>query len=492
MKKRILLMFFIFAVLFMISCGENKTKKDVKPQNTGENASVEEVDENIADVKILPELPEINYNNYVFNIIVSGNMGTNYINDFHAEEETGDAIPDAVYRRNITVEDNFGVRINALPIPGNDAGQNAFKKSVLAQDHAYDAAMLGGYGASSLAMQGTLMDLNAVPWLDFTKPWWDQKAVKDLTIREKLFYMTGDFDTAANMDWTYCILFNKQIAQNYAVENLYELVKAGKWTVDKFAEYAQLVSVDLNGDGKMNRDDLYGTLVWDDSMMGIINAAGEKCAIVNSAGELELTLYTERALRIFEKYTKVVFDKNIAFGYQRVGEFGEEMFANNQALFSVKTLFVVTETRAMETDFGILPYFKLDETQSEYYNTVSSFFSRFLCVPMNQSGDELERTGIIMEAIAAESKYTVRPAYYERSLKGKYARDEDSEEMLDIIFNTRTYDLGWFYAIGGYNEGIMNLYRKYNNDFTSMYDKAINSANKKIDQINEKFAEILN
>ena len=423
-------------------------------------------------------------------------MGTEPINDFHAEEDTGDAIPDAVYRRNITVEDHFGVKINAIPKPGNDAGGNALKKSILAQDYAYDAAMLGGYSASNIAsniaMQGMLMDLNAVPWLDFEKPWWDQKAVKDLTIKNRLFYMTGDFDTAANMDWTYCILFNKQLAQDYAVENLYNLVKEGKWTIDKFAEYTSLVSTDLNGDGKMDRRDLYGALIWDDSLMGIVNAAGEKCAVVNPAGELELALYTERTLIMFAKYMEVVLNKNIAFGYQRVGEFGEEMFANNQALFNVKTLFVVTETRAMETDFGILPYFKLDETQKEYYNTVSSFFSRFVCIPTNQSGDALERTGVILEAIAAESKYTVRPAYYERSLKGKYARDEDSEEMLDIIFDTRTYDLGWYYAIGNYNEEIMNLFRKSKNDFTSMYDKNLKAAEKKINTINDNFAELLN
>ena len=81
----------------------------------------------------------------------------------------------------------------------------------------------------------------------------------------------------------------------------------------------------------------------------------------------------------------------------------------------------------------------------------------FLCVPMTTS--DPERTGIVLEAMAAESMYTVTPAYYDVALKGKYARDEESLDMLDIILESRCYDLGWFYAIGGYNEEVKNLLR---------------------------------
>ena len=54
-------------------------------------------------------------------------------------------------------------------------------------------------------------------------------------------------------------------------------------------------------------------------------------------------------------------------------------------------------------------------------------------MPTNAS--DPERTEIILEALSAESRYTVQPAYYDISLKGKYIRDEECADMLDIKTN---------------------------------------------------------
>ena len=50
--------------------------------------------------------------------------------------------------------------------------------------------------------------------------------------------------------------------------------------------------------------------------------------------------------------------------------------------------------------------------------------------------------GAVIEAMSCESYNCVIPAYYEVSLKNKHARDEESADMLDIIFANRVMDLG--------------------------------------------------
>ena len=131
-------------------------------------------------------------------------------------------------------------------------------------------------------------------------------------------------------------------------------------------------------------------------------------------------------------------------------------------------------------------YFKYEETQQDYFTTIGSWHSVFLGVPAGPQ--DLERTGIITEVLASES-YDLTEAYYDKTLKGKTTRDEESSAMLDIIFANRVYDLGWYFQFGGYNEGVMNQFRQYKNDFASAYKTSEKAANKVIQKTNDAFIE---
>ena len=57
------------------------------------------------------------------------------------------------------------------------------------------------------------------------------------------------------------------------------------------------------------------------------------------------------------------------------------------------------------------------------------------------NGQDLEFISIMLEAMAAESYRIVMPAYYDVVLTTKLTRDNDSEAMIDIIKNSRSYPL---------------------------------------------------
>jgi hypothetical protein len=467
---------------------------DKSNQTTDTNADTSDVASTTAeDTEILPDLPDVTYDGAEFSILISSNDEAGVVkNDFAATEMNGEVINDARFTRNSTIEDKYDIDIVDYPTAAgaNGAGIAAIKKSVTAADYAYDAAMMAGYDTCALASNDFLVDLKTLGYIDLNKPWWDQKANADLTIKGKMFYTTGDISTADN-DATYAILFNKQLVTDYKLPDYYSLVKDGTWTIDKFCESVVQVHSDLDGNGEYDTNDLFGALLWDDTMMGIVNATGDKCCTVNSDGQIELTLNTERVVTMIQKYFSVAFDKSVCLTYQRKnwdGVAAVNMFSNNQALFFMRLLLDVASMRNMEADFGILPYPKYDDTQTEYYNTVGSWHSVFMCVPKVQ--ENAERTGVLLEALAAESMKTLTPAYYDISLKGKYTRDNESSDMLDIILATRTFDLGWYYQVGTYNEAVMNLLRNFKSDFSSMYAKLEKNANKQVDKLNTAFAEI--
>ena len=97
----------------------------------------------------------------------------------------------------------------------------------------------------------------------------------------------------------------------------------------------------------------------------------------------------------------------------------------------------------MDHNFGIVPFPKFNEAQPDYVAYVGALCA-VLAVPTTNSN--LDRTGVILENICAESYLTVRPAYYDIVLHGKTIRDDESKEMLDLIFSKRTYEVGAIYS----------------------------------------------
>ena len=64
------------------------------------------------------------------------------------------------------------------------------------------------------------------------------------------------------------------------------------------------------------------------------------------------------------------------------------------------------------------------------------------------------------------------PAYYEIALKRKTSRDEESSAMLDLIFSTRSYDLGDTWWCNELRDGIFKpMFRDNDRDLTSAMQK---------------------
>ena len=67
------------------------------------------------------------------------------------------------------------------------------------------------------------------------------------------------------------------------------------------------------------------------------------------------------------------------------------------------------------------------------------------------------------------SREITTPAYYEVTLKTKYARDEESQTMLDIIYETRSCDLGNLFNIGSLVSDLTSMiFEKRQNNFVSL------------------------
>ena len=100
---------------------------------------------------------------------------------------------------------------------------------------------------------GLLLDLNTVSSIDFENQWWDQTSNDNLEVDGKQFYAVSDY-VIPDM---YVVLFNKGMIDANNLENPYDLVHEGTWTIDKMLELSSAVLLD-NGDDIWDVNDTYG------------------------------------------------------------------------------------------------------------------------------------------------------------------------------------------------------------------------------------------
>ena len=206
-----------------------------------------------------------------------GASGNYARNDFAAEGMDGTAVEQAIYRRNQVMKETWGVDIKNEDITrfgsagGTGDGYTKIYTDYMAGDANYDAAMIGTYDVATLAYSGYIHDLCDIPHIDLTKSWWDQKANKDLSIRGRMFYTTGDISVVDNMV-THALLFNKDMIESYGLDNPYDLVADDNWNLETFGALVKQVGQDLDNNGVYDENDLYGLLTWNDPMTAILAA----------------------------------------------------------------------------------------------------------------------------------------------------------------------------------------------------------------------------
>jgi hypothetical protein len=427
------------------------------------------------EAELQPDLPDIKFNGEDFVFIVRGPSYNEWKSqDIYVEAQNGEPINDAVYTRNIYLEETYNIKIKEFP--AKEVGNEA-KKSIAAGSNDYQVVMANTQETSTIASQNYLYNLYDIPNIDLTKVWWDQRSVSQLSIGNKLYFCTGDLSIMVN-DATWILMFNKKLIDDYSLESPYTLVSYNKWTIDKMVEMGRVVSSDLNGDGVWKWDkDQYGFVTHESSCEGFFFGSG--CNVISKdADDMPyLNMSNDRVISVIEKATPMISDKTLVVNgsVQALNPVTQmqPVFQSGRSLFYGEVMQCIIRLRAMEIDFGVLPFPKLDE-QQETYNHFVNLTGAMVSVPL--TNPDTDKTGIILEAMAAKSKYTLQKAYYDICLQGKFMRDEESSAMLDIILKTRNYDIGYIYNWGNLFTAFRTCITKGDTDFASKYTKSESAA----------------
>ncbi len=489
-------------LLLTVILGTNACGKKTEQQETGPvqiSTDSQPVTETVAAKK--DDLPEtLDFGNAEVTIHSRGDDSA--MREIYAEAETADLVNDAVYRRNRMVEERLGVQLHVFQANGwerYDQSMTQLSGAIQAGDSAFD--IVAGWSARipSMSLTGCFLNLKEVPYLDLSHDYWNQSAVNGLAVNDKLYFASGDI--ALTM-WSsaYATFFNKKLAEQYDVENLYQAVLDGTWTFDKLYGYSKEVYRDINGDGKADEEDLYGAVFkyGTNETVSFMYAADIDMLKQDSDGYYLLNTDNRRLLELAEKTYRMYFENSGAFSF-KVGDskYGagyeqtSKMFIDDRALFMVEYLDVIRDygLNDMETAFGILPLPKLDENQSDYGTYIQNAVSIW-CVPI--SCKDAAMSGAVMEALASESFDTVINTYWETVLKIKYSRDDESAKMLDIIRDSASFSFQMIYneSIGAPMNFLCTLVGTKNPNAASVYEKNAGKYEKALEKVMNAFQKI--
>ena len=238
----------LFVLLNITACSESDQNTADELQNSSqlsadltEPASAEETEDDNSRLAEKDNLPEADFGGRIFTVISSTDSSAHkYI---AVEELTGEGVNDAAFARNTTVEDRFNTKIALLPTASYTDCSNAITKSVTAGDaDAFDLVQYHVVENSGVAMKGFYLNWYEVPHIDFNRSWWSRSNIDDLTINDHCFLAMGDF-AISTIGGTYCMYYDKQEAQNYKIEDLYQIVREGRLTLDYLKTLAGQISL---------------------------------------------------------------------------------------------------------------------------------------------------------------------------------------------------------------------------------------------------------
>lgn len=367
------------------------------------------------------------------------------------EEDSTSLVNEKIFARNNRVQERYHIALDHHPVAGNWTSRETFinhvEQSVAAGDDAYQlVAVYTAYGAL-MTVSEQFYDLREFEdSMQLDAPWWSSSFNENCTVNGKLYFTTGDLSLTM-WEGMHAAFFNKELAQDYGIDQLYQLVYDDEWTLEAMLELTAGLYED-DGDDIVNFQDVFG-YIGQHSSRPYITACALPICERDENGVYRMVFMDEdhidKVTTVYDALYDLLYENDTAFDRALLpsGRKESEIFTEGRALFLLGGLNNATAMRAAEMDFGILPYPKYDEGQEKYLSSTDDGLSSF-AIPL--SAYDPNMCVYILDALSAESKTSVIPAYYEVVLQGRVAQDKESKEMLDIIREDLYFDFGYVYS----------------------------------------------
>ena len=384
-----------------------------------------------------------------FSRIYNGPWGS----DLTVEDINGTVLNDAIYKRNSTICEKYGITIEEQE-SGNITFRDQVANRISSGDTSYQVLYMGLADAAFASQSGYLLDLTEMENINLEGQWWTQSSNAAWSIGGRQYIATGAITTTDDRAIR-TMFFNKDMIEELQLETIYNLVDRNEWVYEKFFEYVEAAKRD-DGDGVPTLNDVYGASAQVTFGFMMTMGSGEML-VQKDAEDLPYLAVTDNArfIDIVNYLTeKIAGNDGIYLGADMDIR---NLFGNGNSLFWAEVLNHAETLRLnYDLNFGIIPMPKYNSEQENYHQYTTGYCNTVICFPTTTKDNELDFASFMVEAMAIESVETVVPAYYDVCLKGRYVDDAESAAMLDIITTSVSSDYAEILSWAGFKTTVQD------------------------------------
>ncbi|HBL85428.1 MAG: hypothetical protein A2Y17_12025 [Clostridiales bacterium GWF2_38_85] len=504
-KTAVIILALILLLSVITSCDVDKDNESKTTQSNASDTSATSGSNESAGY--VADIPDVNYDGLEFKIMTRLKPDAKYTEFGYDIETEAGVISEAVDKRNNTVEEQLGIDIVEYAVIDGQGDSVGTQLRMIEQANTdiYYIVQPQLYEVAQMAAEGRLYDMKKLSNLhELSEPWWDSFFIDATSINNKVFFVTGDMGFNTRDAINVCF-FNKKYIEEYSLENPYELVNNNEWTIDVLIEWSKKISTDFDNDQKITYKDKYGLGGQNDLLMALFNGSGERLGEKDETGKPVVNVYNNRSVDVINKILELMQDKshfvtaNDYFGDPGYTVSPTELvlnaFMEGRSLFYFEILQKAEYLRGAgeELDLGILPIPMYSSNQDGYEHVINPYNGSAFAIPLYIGSENAEIASIVLEALSAESKNTVTPAYYDTALLKQKTRDIESQQMLDMIFSTVSVDLGHVYKWGNMGSALMaEMLNSGGGNFASLWDGIKVSVQEAVDATIEAYDSIEN
>lgn len=460
-----------------VSCSSGEVEINTDTSTETENTFVSE--EETEDPRYSCSLPDdLSFEGQTVNMILPAAQV--HMDEFICESLGGGVVSDAVYERNLAVENMLGIDLEFYDGHVIVDVDRDIKSGV----GEYELVANYTFQACVPAIEGQYLNLSSFNNIDTSKMYWNQGYNEMSTFTsENIQYLASGPMAITMFRYAFLTLYNRTLFEEYKMDDLFQTVKDGQWTLDYQYSLLKNHYADSDGDGEVSKDDFFGFVTGDTISVDPYMVTSDIHMIIRDPVTGDLTFNGDGVSRISDLCDKLqlIYNDQSTYAYKGVTE---DVIASNSVIdhfTGSKALMATTLFYKMETSYedlgamayGIAPIPKYDTHQENYHSYVQAEVTSFGISAGIGDPARQEKCAAALEALAYHSYLLVRPAYYGTVLSERYMQDPESVEMLDLIFDTLDFDFAscWSDILGTANirNGLRPILSGKNNTVSSTF-----------------------